>query len=160
MPIPAVPPPVVPQTVPPPAAATAAPSPASSATTAGTGAGTGGGNGTGNGPGSGSGQGPGSGSGSGGGNGAGGVPPISKQMILPPTDGVPKELRGKTIQVTFYVTALGLVSDVKIEPPIENRAFARKIDEITRRYTFTPARDAAGNKIASVYPILFTFGGK
>ena len=161
VPIPAVtPPPVVPQPVPPPAPAAAEPSAANAAPTAGTGAGTGGGNGTGEGPGTGSGKGPGSGSGSGGGNGAGGAPPISKQMILPPTDGVPKELHGKTIEVTFYVTALGLVSDVKIDPAIENRAFARKIDEIMRRYTFTPARDAAGNKIASIYPIQFTFGGK
>lgn len=161
VPVPAiVPPPVVPQPVPPPAAAASEPAAASPAPTAGTGTGTGGGNGTGEGPGTGSGKGPGSGSGSGGGNGTGGSPPISKQMILPPTDGVPKELHGKTIEVTFYVTALGLVSDVKIEPPIENRAFARKIDEIMRRYTFTPARDAAGNKIASIYPIQFTFGGK
>ena len=106
----------------------------------------------------GSGKGPGSGSGSGGGNGAGAAPPSSKQMIVPPLEGIPKELRGKTIEVTFYVTALGIVSDLKIDPPIENRTFARKIDEIMRHYTFTPARDAAGNKIASVYPIQITFG--
>jgi len=153
------PPPVAPQPVPPPAPPPASdPATASAAPTAGTGTGTGGGNGTGEGPGSGSGKGPGSGGGSGGGNGAGAAPPSSKQMIVPPLEGIPKELRGKTIEVTFYITALGIVSDLKIDPPIENRAFARKIDEIMRHYTFTPARDAAGNKIASVYPIQITFG--
>jgi outer membrane biosynthesis protein TonB len=81
-------------------------------------------------------------------------------MILPPTDGVPKELHGKTIAVIFSVTAVGRVSDLRIEPAIENRAFARKIDEIMRGYTFKPARDAAGNKIASVDTIQVTFGGK
>ena len=159
LPVPTVTPPPPPV---PPAAVVADPSPASPGAAAGAGTGSGGGTGSGQGPGRGSGQGPGSGSGSGGGNGGGrgGFPPVNKQMIIPPTDGVPKELRGKEIEVTFYVTAAGRVSDVKVKPPIANRSFAQKFDEIMRGYTFTPGRDAAGNKVPGVVAIVITFGGK
>ena len=158
--------PVVAQTpppvVPPPAPVAAPPPAAASPATAGTGGGTGGGTGTGEGPGSGSGRGPGSGGGSGGGNGGGnaGSPPESKQMIIPPVDGVPKELRGKTVEVTFFVTAAGLVSDVKVAPPIANNGYARKFDEVMRGYTFKPARDPAGNRIAGTTTVQVSFGGK
>jgi len=172
VPPPVMPPPpppaptVVPQTVtpPPPAAPPAAstePPSASTVAGAGTGTGTGGGNGSGTGTGTGSGQGPGSGSGTGGGNGGGtgGFGPDPKQLIVPGLDA-PKELRGKNFEVIFSVTATGVVSDVKITPPIANKGYAKKFDEAMRGYTFRPARDAAGNKIAGTYVYTFTMGGQ
>ena len=161
-----VPPPPVPVPVPvatePPTTVVPAAAAASPVAAAGSGTGTGGGNGSGAGTGTGSGEGPGTGSGKGGGSGAGlgGFLPESKFLSVPPIDGTPKELRGKAVEVTFYITAAGLVSDIKVAPPILNKDFARKFDVMMRGYTFKPARDAAGNKIASVYPITFTFGGK
>jgi hypothetical protein len=146
---------------PPPPAAAADPSPASAVAAAGTGTGTGGGNGTGTGTGTGSGQGPGTGSGKGGGEGGGigGFPPVNKQMIIPPPD-VPKDLRGKVFEVTFFVTAAGRVSNVTVVPTITNRAFAQKFDEILRGYVWTPARDAAGNKVSGVVTMQITFGSQ
>lgn len=127
---------------------------------AGSGTGTGGGSGAGAGTGKGSGQGPGSGSGTGGGDGTGGFPPVNKQMILPPTEGVPKELRGREIQVTFSVAPDGRVTSFVVAPPIENRAFAKKFDEIMRGYSFTPARDAHGKNIADTVGFTIVLGSK
>jgi outer membrane biosynthesis protein TonB len=163
------PPPPVPTVIPPPPAAEPPPAAvqapaaaASSVAAAGTGTGTGGGSGTGTGTGTGSGQGPGTGSGTGGGTGGGngGFPPVNKQMIVPPIEGVPKELRGKTVEVTFYVTAAGLVSEIKVVPAIANKGFSQKFDEIMRGYVFTPGRDAAGNKVPGVVTFQITFGSK
>lgn len=153
-----IPPPPTPQPQIPPAAAVADPAAASSVAGAGTGTGSGGGNGSGTGTGSGSGQGPGSGSGSGGGNGGGkgGFPPELKQMIVPPLDG-PKKLHGKTVEVTFHVTADGHVTDVSVIPPIEDRAYARKFDEVMRDYRFKPARDPNGKAIAGITTVAVTF---
>jgi hypothetical protein len=72
-------------------------------------------------------------------------------MILPPTEGVPKELRGLEIEVIFYVTATGTVSDVKVKPEIKNKDFAKKFDTVMRGYTFTPARNPAGEKVAGIF---------
>ena len=126
---------------------------------AGSGGGSGGGVGTGTGPGTGSGVGPGSGGGTGGGAGAGGrggTRPVSRQMIIPPLDP-PKSLRGKSIEVTFDVDADGRVSDVRVEPPITDRGFAKKFDEIMRNYRFFPARDSLGKAVAQPYVVTFTY---
>lgn len=117
---------------------------------AGAGGGAGGGEGTGRGPGTGSGVGPGSGGGSGGGRGTGdgGSPPVEKRMILPPLDA-PKSMRGKVVQVVMTVDTLGQVSALDISPPIADRGYARRFDEVMRAYRFTPARDATGKKISA-----------
>lgn len=132
---------------------------ASTAAASGSGGGSGGGTGTGTGTGSGSGAGPGSGGGTGGGTGGGarvGTPPDNRQMMIPPIDP-PKSLKGKTVEVTFYVDALGKVTDVIVKPPIEDRGFARKFDEAIRRFGFRPARDTLGVAIAGsrVFTISF-----
>jgi TonB family protein len=153
-----VPPPPPTQVTPPPPAATADPSPASTAAAAGTGTGTGGGNGTGTGTGTGSGQGPGTGSGKGGGEGGGngGFPPEPKQMIVPGLDG-PKRLHGKSVEVTFHVAADGHVTDVSVAPPIDDRAYAKKFDEVMRDYRFKPARDPSGKAVPGVTTVTVTF---
>jgi protein TonB len=156
-PVPTVipPSPAPPQPVPPPAAV-ADPNPASTGAAAGTGTGSGGGNGSGTG--TGSGQGPGSGSGSGGGSGGGmgGFPPQNRTVIVPQLNA-PKKLRGKTVTVTFHVAVDGRVTDFSVVPPIEDRDYARKFDEIMRDYRFKPARDRAGKAIPGFTTIEFTF---
>jgi periplasmic protein TonB len=165
------PPPPMPTVVPPPppvqqpvpqTAAPDVPTSASSVPAAGTGTGTGGGTGTGTGTGNGSGQGPGSGAGSGGGSGGGtgGYPPTPKQLILPPIDNPPKELRGKPVEVTYTISETGAVLDVKFSPEITNKKFAKKLDEVMRGYTFSPARDPTGKKVASVFVYTLTLGGQ
>lgn len=152
-PEPEVPPPVIP---PPPA-----PAPTGAATgTQGTGGGTGGGEGTGTGPGSGSGVGPGSGGGTGGGTGGGGqrgTPPESRTLIWPPVDNIPRALRGKSVEVTFYIDATGVVTDLSISPAIADRRYAKQVDEAMRAYRFRPARDADGRVVASVYIVDLNF---
>ncbi|MEZ4378826.1 MAG: hypothetical protein AB7N73_04400 [Gemmatimonadales bacterium] len=128
--------------------------------TQGTGGGSGGGEGTGTGPGTGSGVGPGSGGGSGGGTGGGGQrgsPPQARQLILPPLDGVPKSLRGKSVLVTFRIDVEGRVSDIDVVPPISDRGFARKFDETMRGYRFRPARDANGVAVPGILPLTVTW---
>ena len=58
------------------------------------------------------------------------------------------------------VSAAGLVADVKVSPPITNRGFAKKFDEIMRGYTFIPARDAVGNKVPGVVTFRITIGSQ
>ena len=123
---------------------------------AGSGGGSGGGVGTGAGRGTGSGVGPGSGGGTGGGSRTG-SPPRNRQVILPPFDGAPKSLRGKSIEVTLEVDAEGRVSGVRVEPPIEDRGFAKKFDQTMRGYRFFPARDSLGNAVARPSVWTFTF---
>lgn len=113
----------------------------------GQGGGTGGGAGGGQGPGIGPGSGPGIGTGGDGGKGRG---PVAKHFILPPTDP-PKELRGELVEITFFILADGTVDRVAVKPEIKDRKFAKRIDEAMRGYRFTPATNASGTPIASVY---------
>jgi hypothetical protein len=165
----AVPPPVeeteVPQPVPPqpvdtmPAVATAdtAPAPASG-TGPGiggrTGGGAGGGTGPGIGPGAGEGRGPGAG-------GEGGVirPPELRDLAFP-FETPPKELRGASLDVVFWVRVDGRVERYEVQPVITDRDYARKFDEVIRAFRFTPARAPDGSRIAGMTRVTFTLPGK
>lgn len=119
---------------------------------AGTGSGTGPGSGNGTGPGSGPGNGPGSG---------GGVslarPPQAKQLIMPPQENKPRELRNQTVQAMFSIDSTGKVEQVVFTPDIQNRDYAKKVRETLLAFRFTPARSATGQAIAVQYPIDITF---
>ncbi|HRP08712.1 MAG TPA: hypothetical protein PLL69_09510 [Gemmatimonadales bacterium] len=126
----------------------------------GSGGGSGGGQGTGTRPGQGSGIGPGSGGGSGGGTGGGGRrgrPPEPRTLIIPPIDNIPRALRGRSVEVTFYIDVTGVVTDIRVSPPISDRGFARKFDEAMRSYRFRPARDSEDRIVAGVFPVTLTF---
>ncbi|MEO5825836.1 MAG: energy transducer TonB [Gemmatimonadales bacterium] len=152
--------PVVPAPVPPPPPAAAADTgrPTVAAAGSGTGGGTGGGQGTGQGTGIGSGTGAGSGGGTGGGAALGsrGTDPVSRQLMLPPLDS-PKSLRGRTVAVTFVVSAEGRVLDIAVVPPIADRGFSRKFDEVMRSYRFYPARDPSGAPVPGTTTVDVTF---
>jgi hypothetical protein len=117
--------------------------------------GTGNGNGTGEGNGTGPGSGPGTGPGAGGGVSLA-RPPYWTQAILPP-ENHPRELRGKTIEIMFWIKADGRVERVEFNPDIENRGFATKFRERLLDFVFSPARSATGAAIAVQYPISITF---
>jgi hypothetical protein len=167
-----VPPPVtepeVPQVAPPepvdtlPSVATADTAPASGATAEGTGPGAGGGTGDGVGGGAGRGIGPGSGEGSGpGAGGEGGVirPPELRDLAFP-FETPPKELRGASLDVTFWVRVDGGVERYEVEPEISDRDYARKFDEVIRAFRFSPARAPDGTRIAGTTRVTFTLPGK
>jgi len=118
-------------------------------------AGSGGGRGGGNGPGTGPGSGPGSGLGNGGGSGFL-REPSPKQLILP-EEHAPRDLRGRTIRITFWIKADGNVERVEFTPEINNREYADKFRDRLLHYVFTPARSASGEAIAVQYPMEFTF---
>ena len=126
----------------------------------GAGGGSGGGQGSGVGPGSGSGTGPGSGGGSGGGVAVGreGSPPEPRQFIVPPLE-YPKSLRGQTVAITFDVAADGRVTDITVAPPISDRSFSRKFDEVMRSYRFKPARNADGQPVRATIIVEVSFQG-
>jgi hypothetical protein len=127
---------------------------------AGSGGGSGGGTGTGQGVGTGSGTGAGSGGGSGGGVGGGGragSPPMTQQLIVPPLDH-PRSLRGRTLEVIFQIDRTGRVTDIDVAPPITDRGYSRKFDEVMRGYRFKPARDPDGSPVAGVLTVEVSFG--
>jgi len=156
-PVEAVTPEVVPEK-PVEAAATVDPGPPA-AVSAGSGGGSGGGVGTGTGTGTGSGVGPGSGGGTGGGVGTGrrGMPPDPRSMMLPPFDH-PKSMRGQSVDVVFVISVDGRVTSFTVTPPIADKGFAKKFDEVMRTYRFRPARDADGNAVVGTFSYTFTFG--
>jgi protein TonB len=114
---------------------------------AGTGGGEGGGTGGGIGPGTGAGQ---------AGEGGRGRAPEPRQLVIPPAD-FPKELRGRRIEVTFFVAADGRVEHVEVAPAIAHGGFARKFEETMRSYRFRPARSPAGTPIAGSTTITVSF---
>ena len=128
----------------------------------GTGPGDRGGSGNGAGGGEGPGIGPGSGDGSGhGAGGEGGVirPPELRDLAFP-FENPPKELRGASLDVTFWVRVDGRVERYEVEPEISDRDYARKFDEVIRAFRFTPARAPDGTRIAGTTRVTFTLPGK
>ena len=145
-----------------PAVATADTAAMSGAAAGGTGPGADGGSGNGVGGGEGPGIGPGSGDGSGPGKGGeGGVirPPELRDLAFP-FENPPKELRGASLDVTFWVRVDGRVERYEVEPEISDRDYARKFDEVIRAFRFTPARAPDGTRIAGTTRVTFTLPGK
>jgi hypothetical protein len=120
--------------------------------------GTGGGTGGGRGPGGGTGSGDGSGPGMGGGGGV--VRPPELRDLAFPFETPPKELRGASLDVTFWVRVDGRVERYEVRPAINDRDYARKFDEVIRAFRFTPARAPDGTRIAGTTRVTFTLPGK
>jgi protein TonB len=118
--------------------------------------GTGGGTGRGIGPGQGSGAGPGT---AGGGEGGAIRPPELRDMSFP-FDKPPKELRGGSLAVTFWVRVDGQVERYSVDPAIGDRDYASKFDEVIRGFRFTPARAPDGRRVAGTTTVTFTLPDK
>ena len=131
-----------------------------SAHAAGVGPGTGGGNGGGAGPGIGAGAGAGAGPGEGAGGQGGAVRPPELRDLAFPFDTPPKELRGASLAVTFWVRVDGQVGRYEVAPEIGDRDYARKFDEVIRAFRFTPARTPDGTRVAGTTTVTFTLPGK
>jgi hypothetical protein len=111
------------------------------------------------GPGEGSGIGKGvAGTGPGGGSGKA-RPPEPRDMAFP-FDSPPKELRGISLSVTFWVRVDGVVERYTVEPEIKDRDYAKKFDEVMRAFRFTPAQAPDGTRIPGTTRISFTLPGK
>jgi hypothetical protein len=124
---------------------------------AGAGTGTGPGSGSGTGGGSGGGVGTGTGNDSGPGGGGGTVfPPSLQGILIPPTDGKPRELRGVRILVTFRISERGEVVSVTTDPQIRDRGYRNEFLDRMKHYAFTPAYTRDGHAIASEISITIT----
>jgi hypothetical protein len=77
-----------------------------------------------------------------------------------PFDNPPKELRGISLNVTFWVRPDGRVERYLVEPEIKDRDYAKKFDEVMRAFRFTPARAPDGTFISGTTRISFTLPGK
>lgn len=77
-----------------------------------------------------------------------------------PFDNPPKELRGTSLNVTFWVRNDGRVERYVVEPAIKDRDYARKFDEVMRAFRFTPAQAPDGTRIPGTTRISFTLPGK
>jgi len=117
----------------------------------------------GNGPGAGGGEGGGTGGGIGagtgpaaGGEGGHGTAPEPRQLVLPPAD-YPRDLRGRRVEVTFFVTADGRVERIAVAPEIRDGGFARKFDEAMRNYRFRPARSPEGTPVPGTTTVTVFF---
>ena len=90
-------------------------------------------------------------SGAGGGPGAGGggqggtVRPPELRDLAFPFDTPPKELRGASLAVTFWVRVDGRSSATRSSRD-RDRDYARKFDEVIRAFRFTPARAPDGSE--------------
>lgn len=126
----------------------------------GTGAGDGGrgGGGAGEGPGEGTGTGEGRGPGIGGGGGV--IRPPELRDLSFPFETPPKELRGQSLAVTFWVRVDGKVERYEVQPVIIDRDYAQKFDEVIRAFRFRPARAPDGSHIAGTTRVTFTLPGK
>ena len=118
--------------------------------------GAGGGRGTGVGGNAGTGAGPG---GEGGGQGGTTRPPELRDLAFP-FDEPPKQLRGASLNVTFWVRVDGRVERYEVDPEISDRDYARKFDEVMRSFRFTPARAPDGTRVAGTTTVTFTLPGK
>jgi hypothetical protein len=110
------------------------------------------------------GQGAGTGAGGETGGGPGGEggkvrPPEPRDMAFP-FDTPPKELRGVSLSVTFWVRADGKVERYTVEPAIKDRNYAKKFDEVMRAFRFTPALAPDGTRVPGTSRISFTLPGK
>jgi outer membrane biosynthesis protein TonB len=143
-----------------PSAPTAAATSPATATGPGAGPGAGGGAGGGTGQGIGPGQGPGAGPGAGGGGEGGAIRPPELRDLAFPFDTPPKELRGASLAVTFWVRVDGQVDRYEVDPAIGDRDYARKFDEVIRAFRFTPARAPDGTRVAGTTTVTFTLPGK
>jgi len=96
-----------------------------------------------------------------GGHGEGGTlrPPEPRELPLP-YDTPPKELRGASLNVTFWVRVDGHVERYEVEPAIKDRDYAKKFDEVMRAFRFTPARAPDGRSVAGIAKISFILPGK
>lgn len=101
----------------------------------------------------------GAGGGTGGGTGGKARPPEPRDMAFP-FDKPPKELRGLSLNVTFWVRPDGRVERYLVEPQIKDRDYAKKFDEVMRAFRFTPARAPDGTFIPGTARISFTLPGK
>jgi len=76
--------------------------------------------------------------------------------VLPPAD-YPKDMRGRQVEVTFYVTADGRVDRIDVAPEIRDGGFARKFAEAMRNYRFRPARSPAGAPVPGTTTVTVFF---
>jgi len=118
----------------------------------------GGGAGGGEGPGEGTGTGEGRGPGVGGGGGV--IRPPELRDLSFPFETPPKELRGQSLDVTFWVRVDGKVERYEVRPVITDQDYARKFDEVIRAFRFSPARAPDGSRIAGTTRVTFTLPGK
>jgi hypothetical protein len=87
------------------------------------------------------------------------VQPEPRDMAFP-FDNPPKELRGVSLSVTFWVRVDGRVERYQVVPEIKDRDYAKKFDEVMRAFRFTPARAPDGTWVAGTTKISFTLPGK
>jgi hypothetical protein len=77
-----------------------------------------------------------------------------------PFDEPPRELRGVSLNVTFWVRVDGRVERYQVDPEIKDREYAKKFDEVMRAFRFTPARTPDGTEVAGTTTISVTLQGK
>lgn len=125
------------------------------------------------GPGSGTGDRAGSGSGSGGGSGTGegtgvgsytgpgfgdeGGPILAPEprSVLYPFEDAPQSIKGRQLNIRFWVNARGRVTRVEVETPIEDKSFLKKLLERMHQWTFYPARRRDGTPVAGELVITY-----
>jgi TonB family protein len=66
-------------------------------------------------------------------------------------------MRGRQVEVTFYVTADGSVERVDVAPEIRDGGFARRFAEAMRNYRFRPARSAGGAPVPGTTTVTVLF---
>jgi hypothetical protein len=82
-------------------------------------------------------------------------PPQMKYTILPPLPR-PAALRGRPLEIHFWVNAEGRVTRVKVDPEIRDAAYRAQLYALLREYVFEPARKLDGTRVAGETTITIT----
>jgi hypothetical protein len=78
-----------------------------------------------------------------------------------PFGETPKALRGRYIDVTFWVAIDGRVERIGIEPPIDDAKYRDYFSEVMMRtWRFRPARAASGEAVPGTVTIGFNLPSK
>jgi hypothetical protein len=75
-----------------------------------------------------------------------------QHLVIVP-EGAPSALRGRTVLVTFFISATGVVDRLETRPRIEDGGYARRFEERLRSYRFRPALDSTGRPVPGRFPM-------
>jgi hypothetical protein len=73
-------------------------------------------------------------------------------MLLPPD--APESVKGREFRVRFWIDERGRVTDVEVEPRIEDASYRKKFMDKMRQFTFHPARSLDGTPVAAHYDVV------
>jgi TonB family protein len=77
-----------------------------------------------------------------------------------PFGQTPKSLRGRHVDVTFWVRADGRVERTSVAPPIDDVEYLKYFQQVMQTFRFRPARDPSGAAVPGTVTMGFELPSK